>query len=201
MIDPYLNGYGLRFPRSNLISLIFKSIEIGQPIKILDIGCGLGANAEILNIFEGTYLGIDLSKNAISKASSIYKNNTNISFKQSDVREFFKNNKDEFNIVIDSSTLQHVQRDDIPAVIKEIGIHINQQPRKSMFFSNWASDKNSNMDIRFENFTGFELIISNFQEIFGNLEIYKSTSSKVDIYDISSESSTVREFQIKGERK
>jgi 2-polyprenyl-3-methyl-5-hydroxy-6-metoxy-1,4-benzoquinol methylase len=201
MIDPYLTGYGLRFPRSNLISLIFKSIETDQRIKILDIGCGLGANAEILKIFEGTYLGIDLSENAISKASSIYKNNANISFKQSDIREFFKNNNEEFNIVIDSSTLQHVQRDDIPTVIKEIGAHINQQPGRSTFFSNWASNKNSSMNIRFENFTGFELILAHFQENFGNLEIYNSIFSKVDSHDISIESSTVKEFQIKGGKK
>lgn len=201
MIDPYSTGYGLRFPRSNLISLIFKSIEISQPIKILDIGCGLGANADILKIFGGTYLGIDLSENAISKASNIYENDSNISFQQSDVREFFKNNEDEFNIVIDSSTLQHVQRGDIPAVIKEISAHINGQPRKSMFFSNWASGTNSEMNIRFESFTGFELIIDNFQENFGDLEIYKSTSSKVESVDISIESSMVREFQIKGGRK
>jgi 2-polyprenyl-3-methyl-5-hydroxy-6-metoxy-1,4-benzoquinol methylase len=201
MIDPYLTGYGLRFPRSNLISLIFKSINFSQPIKILDIGCGLGANADILKIFQGTYLGIDLSENAISKAANIYQNNSNISFKRSDIREFFRNNEDEFNIVIDSSTLQHVQRDDIPAVIKEISNHINRQPSASMFFSNWASDTNSNMDIRFESFTGFELIINNFQENFEELEIYESTFSKVDSFDISINSLTVREFQIKGGRK
>lgn len=200
MSDPYLTGYGLRFPRSNLISLIFKRIDITQPIKILDIGCGLGANADILRIYKGTYLGIDLSENAISKASSIHENNSNISFMQSDVREFFQNNTDEFNIIIDSSTLQHVQRSDIPTVIKEISSYISQQSRKSMFFSNWASNDNNSMDIRFENFTGFELIINNFQENFEDLEIYKSTFSKVDLYDMSIESSMVKEFQIKGER-
>jgi hypothetical protein len=60
---------------------------------------------------------------------------------------------------------------------------------------------NPNMDIRFDNFTGFELVINNFQENFEDLEIYKSTSSKVDSIDISIDSFTVREFQIKGGRK
>jgi hypothetical protein len=57
------------------------------------------------------------------------------------------------------------------------------------------------MDIRFDNFTGFEFVINNFQESFEDLEIYKSTSSKVDSIDISIDSFTVREFQIKGGRK
>lgn len=163
--DPYNNGYGLRIPRGEIFSAVINHIkdsneDVKNGCKILDIGCGLGANAQILEFFPNSiYVGIDVSPTAIDRALKSYRDsNASIKFFCQDTLQFLRESNYLPDLVIDSASLQHhldpSSRQNQEQFFKEF----SQLLPSSTVFTQWASSTNANMTKNFVNFVGYEEI-------------------------------------------
>ncbi len=171
--DPYSDDYGLRFPRGEVISAILGDINLipngsNNRFQILDVGCGLGSFSRILECLpNSTYLGIDLSGQAIKKAIQRFPDTKNTcNFLQIDTLDFIKNSDLKVDIVIDSASLQHHFTGDDQAGWETFMFHLSHFLQTGVIYTQWASSENSEMRERFPRFTGFEQILSTLEDFF-----------------------------------
>jgi tRNA1(Val) A37 N6-methylase TrmN6 len=74
-----------RWPWSDLVSICSKYSKVNKKLKILEIGCGVGANVPFFLSKNCKYTGVDISKNAINFLKKKFKNkNKNPEFVCSD---------------------------------------------------------------------------------------------------------------------
>lgn len=210
-LDPYEHGYGLRFPRSAIVSKVFMSIgNTSESIKILDLGCGLGTYGYLLDALENaTYVGVDSSPAAISLATEKWIKSPNwqrMTLINADLQQFLQNTKLEFDVVIDSATLQHCldvsDTLSITSEITQVFESINSVLAKEGFLvSLWASDVNPSqrMAANFPNFIGFETVFSNLADTLGLESLERITQSYIEkpLDDINLIVPTVIEFLVK----
>lgn len=161
--DPYHNGYGLRIPRGEIFSSVINHVknssnEVNKAWKILDIGCGLGANARILEFFPNSiYVGIDLSQTAIDRAlKSLNDSHAAIEFVCQDTLKFLRESNYLPDLVIDSASLQHhLDPSNWQSQVRFFD-ELSQLLPSSTIFTQWASSTNSEMTKNFVNFVGYE---------------------------------------------
>ncbi len=86
--------------------------------RILDVGCGNGRISAFLAqaVPQGSVIGIDISDNMINFAQDVYKNISNLSFKQADATKLSFNK--EFDIVVSIACLHWIK--DKKAVIQNM---------------------------------------------------------------------------------
>ena len=161
--DPYNNGYGLRIPRGEIFSSVINHVknstnEVNKVWKILDIGCGLGANARILEFFPNSiYVGIDLSPTAIERALESFKDShAAIEFICQDTLKFLRESTYLPDLVIDSASLQHhLDPSNWQNQVRFLD-ELSQLLPSSTIFTQWASSANAEMTKNFVNFVGYE---------------------------------------------
>lgn len=163
--DPYSTGYGLRLPRGEIFSAVINSFQVSsnlmnQEWKILDIGCGLGANARLLEFFpKSRYVGIDISESAIRLARDVFKDSKNlIEFVCQDTLDFLRNNNYSPNLVIDSASLQHHLNPFKRSTQVDFIQELSELIPSSKVITQWASASNPEMTKNFKNFVGYEEI-------------------------------------------
>lgn len=116
-----------KYPNEELVRFIGKNyfdLPVGErgKTKILEIGCGQGANLWFLAKEGFDVYGIDISLSAIKKGEKYLAeayNNIKVKTKVGDVRNLpYKNNF--FNLVIDCTAVQHIPFTDHKIAYKEI---------------------------------------------------------------------------------
>lgn len=115
-----------KYPNEELVRFIGRNFfkiprEKRKNIKILEVGCGQGANLWFLAKEGFDVYGIDISPSAIKKAEKYLSEAYNIKahLKVADVRELpYKN--EFFDIIIDCATVQHLSFKDHKKVCTEI---------------------------------------------------------------------------------
>jgi 2-polyprenyl-3-methyl-5-hydroxy-6-metoxy-1,4-benzoquinol methylase len=98
-----------------IISHVKNNAESINNLKIIEVGCGHGANSQYLNSFYSNYLGIDYSDELIRIANHRYSNN-NTSFLCSNIKDY--NTSEKYDLIIGVGILHHV--DDLLSVLNSI---------------------------------------------------------------------------------
>lgn len=100
--------------RRNYIQTILRTISLGENNRILDVGCGTGANTPILRQF-GTVIGLDRSPHA----RSLYRKQPNVVFTFGSAEKIpYSNNT--FDIVLVADVLYHKRIKSPVRVLREI---------------------------------------------------------------------------------
>lgn len=78
---------------------------------VLDIACGEGYGTTILAKKARSVIGVDLSQSTIEKAKRKYENKelAPIRFVHSDVIEYFKQDKQKFDVIVTYETIEHIK--------------------------------------------------------------------------------------------
>ncbi len=166
--SPNARGYGLRFPESQIISATYQFLDLASQsnnrIRILDIGCGLGNHALLLETIDAVYVGIDVDAGAIERAKQIFAHkpyadkitirNTNLT-DYSLTEEYSKS----FTLILDRASLQHNSISDLccdSGLFSKVALGLESE--RGIFISYWASRNNNfdSMSQRFPIFIGFE---------------------------------------------
>ena len=123
-----------KYPPEDLIRFIKrlkKNTKVKKKIKILELGCGPGANLNFLKNENLDVYGIDISKTAISKSLKIinFKNSKNKKFKVGDFSNLpWKNSY--FDCVIDNFSVYA----NTTEVIKNTYLEVYRVLKKKWFF-------------------------------------------------------------------
>ncbi len=96
------------------IKKLLSFIPVADPL-ILDAGCGDGRHSILIDSNGGRAIGIDLSKNMIKEAKTLYPNGD---FRKMDMRRLSFND-DFFDGIWSSGSIYHVTKSDVRKVIKE----------------------------------------------------------------------------------
>jgi SAM-dependent methyltransferase len=187
VVSPYSGGYGLRFPESQIISSIYQFLEFSSRdsetrIRILDVGCGLGNHALLLETVDADYVGIDSDPIAIQRAKQIFAHKPyakRINFESIGIYDYSLGSQypNSFSLIIDRACLQHNSASDL---ISEQGLlaklALGLENERGILVSYWASKYNDKVSMmqRFPDFTGFEEIAQEsrqFLQILSNKRI------------------------------
>lgn len=116
--DVYKNGKQLSvWPWTDLVSLVNRYVILKPGDKILELGCGAGANIPFLSSVEGTYYyAVDGSSHIVSELNKKYSDRDNIVIECADFTEQIPFNE-EFNLIVDRSAITHNTEDDIRNVL------------------------------------------------------------------------------------
>jgi len=138
----YQKGYGARYPNEELvrfISRLFKNLKKEKKsVKILEVGCGSGANVWYLAREGFSVYGIDGSETAINVcAERLKKEGLKAEIKIGDMSTLPYSDK-YFDVVIDIASIQHNTPDEIKKIIAEI---YRVMKAGGSFFSFTRSDK------------------------------------------------------------
>lgn len=109
--------------RKYIINKVINSIpEKNFKIKtILDIGCGIGANAVYLDGYYEKYIGVDFSDKMIEVAKKFTNNVNNVSFIVSNVKSLKISTMSEINVVLMDGALHHMtQLEEVFTYLKKI---------------------------------------------------------------------------------
>lgn len=126
---PYQSRRNTRNYIWNLILKQLKDAKIDiKNCKILEVACGTGTFVKLAQRFNCKYHGIDISGNMIltAKQNNNYKNAT---FEKISLEDFYKTNKEKYDIIISSSFLHHLYDIEegliqIRNMLKDDGIYI-----------------------------------------------------------------------------
>jgi len=111
----YKEGYHITVPTNIGAKFVFDIIDNYNFKTVLDIGCSQGNAVELYNVNGKQAYGIDVSEIAIKEAHKLGNNTC----KQASVLNIpFKN--DEFDLVVTSDVLEHLDPIDISKAIDEI---------------------------------------------------------------------------------
>ncbi len=175
--SPYSRGYGLRFPESQIISSIYQFLEFSSRdsqtrIRILDVGCGLGNHALLLEAMDADYVGIDADPIAIQRAKRIFADKPyakRIKFENIGIYDYSLGSQypNSFSLIIDRASLQHNSASDLiseQGILAKLALGLDNE--KGILVSYWASKYNSKVSMtqRFPDFTGFEEIAQESQQ-------------------------------------
>jgi 2-polyprenyl-3-methyl-5-hydroxy-6-metoxy-1,4-benzoquinol methylase len=114
--DFYLVSREVRkFQIDSLMELIYPVLLEKKFNKVMEIGCGNGANSVYLNSYYNSYCGIDFSKELIKIAKHCYGNEKS-DFFCSDIKDLDKNKK--YDLIVCVGVLHHLQ--DLKEYLKNI---------------------------------------------------------------------------------
>ena len=204
--SPYASGYGLMFPESQIVSGIYQFVNFEEfnhkSVRILDLGCGLGNHALLLEVLDAEYVGIDIDPFAIERAKQIFSKKPyaeKITFKNTSLIDFSPESDypSSFTIIIDRASLQHNSSVDLISsngLFARIAMGLN--PEKGIFVSYWASKRNdfNSMTQRFSIFTGFEDISRGSTSFFELLSQKRITAQEVGGFKRKETSKTITNF-------
>jgi SAM-dependent methyltransferase len=127
----------VQWPWSDLISYVMKYTDIKEDLKILELGCGAGANIPFFLSLGADYYGIEQSQTAVDYILSKY---PNINIK---VGDFCKNiDYDiEFDLIVDRAALTHNTTKDIKKCLELV--HNKLKPDGIFIGIDWFSVNHS----------------------------------------------------------
>ena len=123
----------VEWPFSELISLFnrFKIKKKKKITRVLELGCGSGANAIFFLSKKISYTGIDFSKSVIKECEKKFYKRKNIKFYCMDISKPLKFVK-KFDYIIDRGSLTHLSEKEIKNCVKNIYVNLRS---KGIFFS------------------------------------------------------------------
>ena len=90
--------------------------------RVLDIACGEGLGVGLLLEWGAKeVVGVDISNSAIDRAKDIYNDFKNLRLETSDAVEFLIRSEEEFDIIISTETVEHV--DNPVAFVEQLALH------------------------------------------------------------------------------
>lgn len=122
-----------RKTRDRRLFNLLKYVDLKKKTSILDFGCGTGYLFDYLKIqkFKGSYLGIDISSEAIKKAKLLNKKNKNCSFKNINI---FKETIDKnYDYIIINGTFNNNTKNNWLWMKKSLKILIKIANKKIIF--------------------------------------------------------------------
>ncbi|MEP6903598.1 MAG: class I SAM-dependent methyltransferase [Actinomycetota bacterium] len=87
------------------------SVEINEPLNILEIGCGTGKNTEYLRTRAKYLVGADFSAEMLNRAKTKI-TAENVAFCQFDLRETWEFAENSFDLITCSLALEHIEKID-----------------------------------------------------------------------------------------
>jgi len=103
--DTYLPS---KFCRRDIIRNAFNKNFLKKKFVILDIGCGIGANALYLKDKYSKYIGVDISSEMIKVAKQFCKNLKNVEFHISNIKDFNIPKDLKIDLVLMDGALHHM---------------------------------------------------------------------------------------------
>jgi SAM-dependent methyltransferase len=139
---------GNNFPHTSLITFFFRHIYKikKKKIDILDLGCGTGSSLMLIRKNSFNVDLVDISKAALNKINKINKKNKNIKTFNIDFNYFLRYSKKKYDLIIDSTSIQHLTEDEI----KQSYNLINKNLKKNGYF--FSINLNSNRGLNDANF-------------------------------------------------
>lgn len=122
-INYYQETYGLTAPHSDVVDMV-ENYAV-KPCKVLDLGCGQGRNSLFLADRGFDVTSYDLSPNMIESLLGIIAKEgiRNIHVEQYDINH--AEIKGQYDLIMSTVVLMFVNRDNIPAIIKDMQNHTN----------------------------------------------------------------------------
>lgn len=127
------------WPWTKLVSLVHHYAKLHEGIKVLEIGCGAGANISFFQAIGADYYAIEGSKAIVDKLQEKYKVE-NVHIVQGDFTKTLGfDTIEKFDIIVDRSALTHNSTEDIKAVLQMI--HERLADNGVFIGVDWHSDK------------------------------------------------------------
>jgi len=137
LVSPYSLGYGLKWPSSNLVSLITRQISRVPKVEIgLDFACGLGAHGRFLEslgfskVFYADQDEVALKKSQAYLNSSPF-NGTRVFLK--DIKDIKEHNQI-VDVVVDRAGLQHVNPESLESILETLHLLMRRNKTQSNSF-------------------------------------------------------------------
>ena len=132
--SPYSLGYGLKWPSSNLVSLITRQISRVPNVEIgLDFGCGLGAHGRFLESlgFSKVFYA-DQDEVALEK-SQTYLNSSPFTCTRVFLKDITEHNQI-VDVVVDRAGLQHVKLESLESILETLHFLMRRNKTQSNSF-------------------------------------------------------------------
>ena len=119
--DVYKNNLQMSiWPWTDLISLVMRNVPLKSGDRILELGCGAGANIPFLSSFKGVeYCGLDGSEHIVNYLKEKYINRPDITIKCCDFTQDIPF-EGKFDLIVDRSSVTHNVESDIRNTILHI---------------------------------------------------------------------------------
>lgn len=112
-------GVAQEFRNNDELKLFNSVIPIKKPLKILDIGCGIGRWPDNLYDRIEKYDGIDYTEAFVEYANSKYKNDSNINFYKMSATDIdFSKLTNDYNLIITTGVLMYINDAELNKVFK-----------------------------------------------------------------------------------
>lgn len=123
------------WPWNAVVSLTHRFCDLSKKLKVLELGCGAGANIPYFASFDNIeYYGIEGSKSMVEKLQSAF-NSKNIHIACGDFSKTFcfDELQGDIDIIIDRSSVTHNKTEDIKAVIAQALKYLKQNGKYMAF--------------------------------------------------------------------
>ena len=175
----YKKNYGNNFPNEQLIIFFYRYFIKSKKnrVDILDLGSGTGSTLMLTK--KSFYVDlVDISKAALKKIKT---KNKNIKTFNQDFNLFLKNSKKNYDLIIDSASLQHQSEDGI----KQSFSLINKNLKKNGYFFSININSHKGINDGFYYLTKLKkskllnlFKICNLQNVQYNYSLYTENNSK-----------------------
>lgn len=137
---------GNNFPHQSLIIFFSRKFSnVKKKLNILDLGCGTGSTLKLLKKRNFQIDFVDISFAALKKLKKKFKNKNVNTFNKS-FNEFLKGSEKKYDLIIDSTSLQHQDEKDYKISFSLI----NKNLKKNGYF--FSINLNSSKGLNDENF-------------------------------------------------
>ena len=175
----YKKKFGNKFPNEQLVIFFYRHFFKSKKkrVDILDLGSGTGSTLMLTK--KSFYVDlVDISKSALKKIKT---KNKNIKTFNQDFNLFLKNSKKNYDLIIDSTSLQHQSEDGI----KQSFSLINKNLKKNGYFFSIIINSNKGLNDEFYYVTKLKkskllnlFKICNLQNVQYNYTLYTENNSK-----------------------
>lgn len=113
-------------------NILLKMLDLSGSEKVLDIGCGFGRIADVLQDKVFRYLGLDFCEELIKIAQDKFKDNNNVAFQvmsATQIEEQLLLSKPPFDIIIVAGLMVYINDDECKNLIKKISTLLSKNSK------------------------------------------------------------------------